>query len=108
MRIAEPSGATELPDRMADRTSVKPTSGGVAAIPNPRPGLGRIEGREDVLDWPTFSAKYFPDRRRHDFEVLTAYGAYRLPQLEQTPEQADPDVMPSTVLQLWEEGGTVS
>ncbi len=28
------------------------------------------------LDWQTFSAAYFPERRRHDLEALTAYGAY--------------------------------
>ena len=31
----------------------------------------------DGLDWQTFSAAYFPGRRRHDLEALTAYGAYR-------------------------------
>ena len=29
------------------------------------------------LDWQAFSAAYFPERRRHDLEALTAYGAYR-------------------------------
>ena len=29
------------------------------------------------LDWQDFSATYFPGRRRHDLEALTAYGAYR-------------------------------
>jgi hypothetical protein len=29
------------------------------------------------LDWQAFSAAYFPGRRRHDLEALTAYGAYR-------------------------------
>jgi hypothetical protein len=31
----------------------------------------------DGLDWQTFSAAFFPGRRRHDLEALTAYGAYR-------------------------------
>jgi hypothetical protein len=31
----------------------------------------------DGLDWQSFSAAYFPGRRRHDLEALTAYGAYR-------------------------------
>ena len=30
-----------------------------------------------ALDWQAFSATYFPDRRRHDFEALIAYGAYK-------------------------------
>ncbi len=29
------------------------------------------------LDWQAFSAANFPERRRHDLEALTAYGAYR-------------------------------
>jgi hypothetical protein len=29
------------------------------------------------LRWQAFSAAYFPGRRRHDLEALTAYGAYR-------------------------------
>jgi hypothetical protein len=31
----------------------------------------------DILDWASFSAAFFPGRRRHDLEALTAYGAYR-------------------------------
>ena len=31
----------------------------------------------DGLDWQRFSAAYFPGRRRHDLEALTAYAAYR-------------------------------
>ena len=30
----------------------------------------------DGLDWQAFSAAYFPERRRHDLEALTAYAAY--------------------------------
>jgi hypothetical protein len=30
----------------------------------------------DRLDWEAFSAAYFPGRRRHDLEALTAYSAY--------------------------------
>jgi hypothetical protein len=29
------------------------------------------------LDWYAFSGRYFPGRRRHDLEALTAYGAHR-------------------------------
>jgi hypothetical protein len=31
----------------------------------------------DGLDWHTFSAAYFPGRRRHDLQAVIAYGAYR-------------------------------
>ena len=43
-----------------------------AAAPDlPAAGLG------EKLDWDAFSARYFPGRRRHDFEAIDAYGAYR-------------------------------
>ena len=29
------------------------------------------------LDWHAFLSRYYPGRRRHDFEALTAYGVYR-------------------------------
>jgi hypothetical protein len=54
-------------------------------------------------------ARYFPQRRRHDFEVLKAYEAYRngstvrewLPSEDRTPSGA--------ALQVWEgEGGAVT
>jgi hypothetical protein len=37
-------------------------------------------GRENTptgLDWQAFSAVYFPGRRRHDLEAITAYGSYK-------------------------------
>lgn len=30
----------------------------------------------EALDWQTFSARYFPERRRHDSEARSAYAAY--------------------------------
>jgi hypothetical protein len=38
-----------------------------------------------ALDWTEFIGRYFPRRRRHDFEVLTAYDAYRLERLSGRP-----------------------
>lgn len=35
-----------------------------------RDGQGRLE-------WSVFLARFFPNRRRHDFEALAAYEAYR-------------------------------
>ena len=32
----------------------------------------------EALDWQAFSARYFPERRRHDSEARSAYAAYRL------------------------------
>lgn len=37
-------------------------------------------GQKDApggLDWNAFSSRYFPDRRRHDLDVIKAYEAYR-------------------------------
>jgi len=36
-----------------------------------------LAGDEKVSDWQTFSASYFPNRRRHNLEALVAYAAYR-------------------------------
>jgi hypothetical protein len=52
------------------------------------------------LDWKAFSARFFPERRRHDLEALHAYGAYRkgLPVGEAGPSDA--------AVEAWEgEGG---
>jgi len=35
------------------------------------------EEENDHLDWDAFSARYFPDSRRHDLNALAAYSAYR-------------------------------
>ncbi len=70
----------------------------------------------DGLDWQAFSAAYFPGRRRHDLEALTAYGAYRRsptpdehPSRQATPtEEAENREGGSTGLQDWEdEGGAI-
>ena len=41
------------------------------------PGVASREPIPDGLDWGSFSAAYFPGRRRHDLEALIAYAAYR-------------------------------
>jgi hypothetical protein len=41
------------------------------------PELTSARERPGELDWDAFCARYFPGRRRHDFEALTAYGAYK-------------------------------
>ena len=60
------------------------------------------------LDWQAFCARYFPDRRRHDFEVLEAYEVYRnrSPMEERSPREAG--ARSGEALQVWEgEGGAV-
>jgi hypothetical protein len=36
----------------------------------------RAEEAAEALEWETFSNRYFPGRRRHNIEALTAYVAY--------------------------------
>ena len=66
----------------------------------------------DGLDWQTFLAAYFPGRRRHDLEALTAYGAYRRSHAvdERSAEdaarrQAASGLAGSSALQDWEDEG---
>jgi hypothetical protein len=37
----------------------------------------RREELAEGLDWTAFSARFFPGRRRHDFQAVKAYEAYR-------------------------------
>jgi hypothetical protein len=58
----------------------------------------------DGLDWQAFTATYFPTRRRHDLEALTAYGAYKRSRLlgEQRARNGGSE---SSALQTWEDEG---
>jgi hypothetical protein len=40
-------------------------------------GTRGIDELPDGLDWAEFSDRLFPGRRRHDFEALKAYEAYK-------------------------------
>ena len=64
------------------------------------------------LDWQAFSAAYFPGRRRHDLEALTAYGAYRRSRAVGTRSSAEPagietgrGARGATALRNWEDEG---
>ncbi len=68
-----------------------------------------------ALDWEEFCAARYPHRRRHDFEAIVAYGAYRSSHASDE-RSADEAVAiekangraGSTALQGWEdEGGAV-
>lgn len=70
--------------------------------------------RQDGLDWQGFLSRYFPGRRRHDLEALTAYGSYRSSRGvdEQSAdevarlEESEPVSAGSTAVGAWEnEGG---
>ena len=41
---------------------------------NGTPGIDELAGG---LDWAAFAGRLFPGRRRHDFEVLKAFEAYK-------------------------------
>jgi hypothetical protein len=57
-------------------TTGTPTHLEPKTLSSPLPDPGPTDSAEN-LDWEEFSARYFPGRRRHDLEALTAYSAYR-------------------------------
>lgn len=71
------------------------TSGGTAAAPD------RAHAPRQ-LDWQAFTARYFPDRHRHDLEALTAYAAYRR---AGTPPTALSERDQTDALDTWEDEG---
>jgi len=45
----------------------------------PAPSAAQAKGVDQApagLSWTAFGERYFPGRRRHDFEVLTAFAKY--------------------------------
>ena len=72
--------AWNLPGSSASATARAPTTpparNGLAAVPDPD-GSAQDATVQHDLDWHAFLARYYPGRRRHDFEALTAYGVYR-------------------------------
>lgn len=75
----------------------------------PRPRVAAPS--QATLDWYRFLARYFPGRRRHDFEALTAYHAYRLSGVTPSsgaaaPDEAERPESPSvTPQEAWEDDG---
>ncbi len=73
----------------------------------------------DGLEWQGFATRYFPGRRRHDLDALTAYEAYRrgspLPRhasgesaRADGPAHSDDAVLRAAAVAAWEaEGGSV-
>ena len=55
------------------------------------------------LDWQAFTARYFPERRRHDLEALTAYAAYR--RTGTVDRAASPSAEETGALETWEDEG---
>ena len=56
---------TRWPSARKDSSGAKPTA----------PPLRAVEAAE-ALDWEAFSNRYFPGRRRHDLDALTAYATH--------------------------------
>jgi len=106
---AEPRRHTGFGAVRSDAERKRPrTESAVSAVASSAP--------PDGLDWQAFSAAYFPGRRRHDLEALTAYGAYRGSRtLDEHPsrqvtrmEEAENGEAGSTGLEDWEdEGGAI-
>ena len=74
--------AWNLPRQPAGATSHAPLTpagrNGLAAVPAlDVDDLAQDGAAEHDLDWQGFLSRYYPGRRRHDFEALTAYGVYR-------------------------------
>jgi hypothetical protein len=78
------------------------------------PPAGDSGGVPHGLDWEAFSNRYFPGRRRHDLEALTAYDAYKQRVVyAQPPAQEEDDrsrdsqdgAAASTAMQAWEDEG---
>jgi len=92
----------------AERTSGVETKRPVANVVSVVAGRARMM---DGLDWQSFSAAYFPGRRRHDLEALTAYGAYRRSHEvhassdEPARIEAERGQARSTAVQDWEDEG---
>jgi hypothetical protein len=53
--------------------SARKDSAGVVPTTPPLRGAEAAE----ALDWEAFSNRYFPGRRRHDMDALTAYATYK-------------------------------
>ena len=112
--------------RPSRQVSVQPHAGvethneSTAFIDSDRPSRARTATTDapGALDWQSLSTRYFPGRRRHDLEALTAYGTYRRrPRPPQRcareegaqadrPAQADDGALVGGAVQTWEAEGS--
>jgi hypothetical protein len=72
----------------------------VTPITGPRPAAARSQDLPAGLDWKAFSARCFPDRRRHDMEVVAAYFAYK-----DLPREAGQSAAAAESVEVWEDEG---
>jgi hypothetical protein len=54
----------------------------------------REEKVMERLEWSAFLARFFPNRRRHDFAALAAYEAYRNALEQGTPQRSTHRALP--------------
>ena len=47
------------------------------SLGTPRESAPLRAADDAALDWDAFSTRYFPQRRRHDLEAITAYATYK-------------------------------
>jgi hypothetical protein len=90
---------TRWPSTRKDSAGAVPTA----------PPLRAAEAAE-ALDWEAFSNRYFPGRRRHDTEALTAYATYKQGREWRTAPArlsvVPPEHVPAPVEFEWHEAGT--
>lgn len=77
-----------------------------------RPAVATAARGPGGLDWLAFTAAYFPGRRRHDLEALTAYSRYKRSHDAGTDSSAEPAgaetgqaASGATALRDWEDEG---
>jgi len=85
-----------------------PCVGKDSEVAVPAAGALRPEEAAEGLDWELFSNRYFPGRRRHNMEALTAYAAYKQGREWRTTPgllRVVPTEQVPAALE-WDEGGT--
>jgi hypothetical protein len=60
-------------------------SAGTNSFGTPREAAPLRAAEDAALDWDAFSTRYFPERRRHDLEAITAYATYKQGREWRTP-----------------------
>jgi hypothetical protein len=69
-------------------------------LPPPVWHLHPGEEAEEKMDWTSFLARFFPGRRRHDFEALALYAAYRKA-IERSPADERSATLQPGLLRHW-------
>ena len=70
-------GASPVSPRLPGATKSRMVLSGTRMPAHDPNGAGSDTTAQDGLDWQGFRTRFFPGRRRHDFEAITAYAAYK-------------------------------